>query len=130
MPRLSSAISRVSAVYLGAVGLALLFASDTLLPKMIAGLPPDAAWLGQLVAGAWLGAAVTNWNGRNNLLGGVYGRPLVNLNLMLYMVGALALVKGGDGQLVLWLLTVPTSLLAIVYGALLLRGPFDPLTAG
>ena len=61
------------------------------------------------------------------MLGGVYGRPLVNMNLLMYFIGALALAKGGTGTLVASLLTAPMSLFALVYGVVLLRGPFDSL---
>ena len=127
VPPVSSTISRLSAVYLGGLGLAFLFASDALLPRLIPGFPPAAAWLGQLLAAAWLAAAALNWNGRNTVLGGVYGRPLVNMNLLMYFIGALALAKGGTGTLLASLLTAPMSLFALVYGVVLLRGPFDSL---
>ncbi|HET8771615.1 MAG TPA: hypothetical protein VFM71_11585 [Gemmatimonadaceae bacterium] len=129
MTPVSAAISRLSALYLGGIGLTFLFGSDALLPVLIAGYPAEGAWLGQLLAAAWLAAAVLNWNGRNTVLGGVYGRPLVNLNLLLYFIGALGLAKSGAGGLVTWMLTAPMSLFALVYGVVLLRGPFDSLTA-
>jgi hypothetical protein len=125
MPPISSTISRTSAIYLGVLGLALLFASDLLLPRVIPGFPREAAWLGQLLAAAWLGAATLNWHGRATVLGGVYGRPLLGLNLTLYVVGALALARVDAVSPLLWLVKGPMSLLGLVYGALLLRGPFD-----
>ncbi len=125
MPPISSAISRTSAIYLGVLGLALLFASDVLLPRVIPGFPRGAAWMGQLLAAAWLGAATLNWNGRATVLGGVYGRPLLGLNLTLYVVGALALARVDGASPLLWLVKGPMSLLGLVYGVLLLRGPFD-----
>jgi len=104
---------------------ALLFASDALLPRLIPAFPPGATWVGQLLAGAWLGVALLNWNGRRNVMGGIFGRPQLMLNLVLYVVSALSLVRVPATGVVPWLLTVPMSLLAVAYGALLLRGPFD-----
>lgn len=127
MPPVSSALSRVSAIYLGLLGLAFLFASDELLPRLIPGFPANAAWFGQLLAAAWLGAAAVNWNGRANLLGGIYGRPQVTLNLMIFMVGALSMLRASAPPLALWSLTVPMSVLGLAYAAVFLRGPFDRL---
>lgn len=127
---ISSLLSRTSAALLLVGGGALLFAPDVLLPMLVPGLPPEGAWLGQLLGAAWLGAAALNWLQRTALLGGIYGRPVVFANVALYLVSALSLLRallGGAVPAVLWAVLVPLALLAAAYGALLLRGPFDPL---
>ena len=127
---ISSALSRISALVLLLGGLALLFAPDVLLPALAPGFPPGAAWLGQLLAAAWLGVAALNWLQRAAVLGGIYGRPVVLANGALYLVSALSLLRallGGAAPLVVWLVCAPAALLAVAYWALLLRGPFDPL---
>jgi hypothetical protein len=124
----SSLITRASAAALLLGGLSLLFASDVLLPGLVAGFPPAAAWLGQLLGAAWLGLAALNWLHRGAVLGGIYGRPVVLANLVTYLIAALSLLKPLQGPLAspgLWLLAVPAMVLAIAYGALLFRGPFD-----
>jgi hypothetical protein len=93
-------------------------------------LPPAAAWVGQLLAAAWLGVAALNWLQRSAVLGGIYGRPIVLANLALYFVSALSLLRAlmsAGTSSVLWLALAPSAVLAAVYGALLLRGPFDQL---
>jgi hypothetical protein len=122
---ISSVISRVSALVLAVAGLPLLFASDLLLPQLLPGFPPNAAWVGQLIAAGWLSIALYNWNSRDTLLGGIYGRPAVNLNLVMYTISALALVKAGSTRAAGLSLAVPFSAMAIVYGSAMLRGPFD-----
>ena len=89
---ISTVVSRVSAALLLAAGVVLLFAADAVLPALSPGLPASAAWLGQLLGAAWLGVAALNWLQRNQLLGGIYGRPVVFANLALYLVGALSLL--------------------------------------
>ena len=69
----SSIVARVSAGFLAAAGFPMLFASDVLLPRLIPELPAHAAWLGQLLAAAWLSVAFYNWNTRETMLGGIYG---------------------------------------------------------
>lgn len=127
LPPVSGTLSIASAFYLGTVGIVLLFASDALVPRLLPGVGRSGAWLGQLLAAAWLGAAMLNWNGRTNVLGGIYGRPQVNLNLMLYLIGGLSLLQAPTTPLVLWMFTVPMGLLALAYAAVFLRGPFDSL---
>jgi hypothetical protein len=127
---ISSTLSRISAITLLFGGLALLFASDALLPALIPGFPPSAAWLSQLLAASWLGIAALNWLQRSTLLGGIYGRPIVLANVALYLISALSLLRallGHAAPPALWGLLVPFAALALAYGALMLRGPFDPL---
>ena len=71
-----------------------------------------------------------NWNSRRTTLGGIYGRPIVNLNLVLYLVSALSLLKVQDPTLAVRVLTLPMAIMAMVYAALLLRGPFDRPATG
>lgn len=124
---ISSVISHVSALVLGVAGVALLFASDVVLPRVVPGFPPGAAWLGQLLAAAWLGMAVNTWLRRGAILGGIYGRPVVLGNFAVYFMSALSLVRvlhADTAQAWLWWAFAVSALLAVSYAALLLRGPF------
>jgi len=122
---ISSAVSRISAATLGLGGIALLFAPDTLLPLLVPGFPAAGAWVGQLLAAAWLGVAALNWLQRNVVLGGIYGRPIVLANVALYFVSAMSLVRAVGAAPLLWTVLVPMAALAVAYAALLFRGPFD-----
>ncbi|UGB36822.1 hypothetical protein [Frateuria soli] len=125
--RTSSFITTSSALVLGAGGIVLLFGSDVLLPRLVPGASASATVLGQLISAGWLALAWLNWNQRRMLVGGIYGRPTVLANLMLYLVSAFSLghpAMGGGASPVLLFLTVVFGVLAVVYGALLMRGPF------
>lgn len=127
---ISSIISRFSGALLLIGGVALLFASDDILPLLAPGFPPAAAWLGQLLGAAWLGVAALNWLHRSTLLGGIYGRPVVLANFVLYFISALSLARillRAAAPQTLWAVLVALAALAAVYGALLVRGPFDSL---
>lgn len=124
---ISAVLSRVSALVLLFVGLVLLFAPDLVLPSVVPGFPVAAAWLGQLLAAAWLGVATLDWLQRSATLGGIYGRPTVLANLALYFISTLSLLRAllGHGvPPILWLAVVVGGALAAAYAALLLRGPF------
>ncbi len=127
---ISSRVSHVSAIVLALGGVALLFAPDVILPALVPGFPPAALWLAQLLAAAWLGVAALDWLQRSAVLGGIYGRPVVLANLVLYFVGDLVVLRALREPVApraLWIFVVPATLLAVAYGALLLRGPFDEL---
>ena len=110
-------------------GLALLFASDVILPRLIPAFPASGAWLGQLLAAAWLAVATLNWLSQSVLLGGIYGRPVVLANTVLYFIPAmvlLRLVARGEASGALWLVALLVMLLfAGTYGWLLFRGPLQ-----
>jgi hypothetical protein len=121
-------ISRASAVLLLVGGLGFLFAADEILPRLIPNFPATGAWLGQLVAAAWLGVASLNWLNRSLLLGGIYGRPVVATNAVLYFISAMALVKVegfSNTPVAIWILVVPAVVFASLYSWLLYRGPFQ-----
>ncbi len=123
---ISTMLSRASAGLLVLGGLALLFAPDVILPRLIPGFPVPGVWLGQLVAAAWLALAILNWLNRGVLLGGIYGRAVVVTNAVFYFVGAIVLLKTvttRDVPAALWIVAVPVALFAGVYGWLLFRGP-------
>ncbi|HEU0076918.1 MAG TPA: hypothetical protein VFQ76_04665, partial [Longimicrobiaceae bacterium] len=89
----STQVSRASAGLLLAGGLALLFAPDVVLPRLVPGFPAGGVWLGQLLAAAWLALAALNWLSRAALLGGIYGRPVVLCNAAFYFIAALVLLR-------------------------------------
>ena len=125
-------VSRVSAAVLLVGGVAMLFAPDVLLPHLIPGFLTAGLWLGQLLGAAWLGLAALNWMHRSTRLGGIYGRPVVMANLVFYFVATTTLLRpalGAAAPGALRWVTVPCVALAIIYAALLFRGPFEP-TAG
>lgn len=127
---ISGIVSRSSAAFLGGAGLALLFAPDVVLRALIPGMPAQAYWLGQLLAAAWLGVASLNWMQRGAVIGGIYARPLVSANVVLYVVSSLSLgrvvLAPGAGWSI-WLPAVVMYVFAATYVALMFRGPFDPL---
>lgn len=119
-------LSRISAGVLLVCGVALLFASDVLLPALIPAFPPAAAWLGQLLGAAWLGLAALNWLQRRAVLGGIYGRPIVLANLTVFFVSALSLMRALPGKPpALWAAAGVAVLLAAGYAVLLFAGPFE-----
>lgn len=127
---ISSVVSRASALFLLVGGVALLFGADVIMPAVIPTFPVASAWLGQLLAASWLALAALNWHHRSALLGGIYGRPVVFTNLILYFVMATSVAKPllrAEVSTTLWIVAGPAAVFAVAYGLLLFRGPFDEL---
>ena len=122
---LTSMLTRVSAVFLGAAGVALLFAPDALLP--MAGVPASAAWLGQLLAAALLALAALDWLNRDTLLGGIYGRTVVLPNAAFHFIGATSVLRAAADLRsgALWIVGMTLGLFAAAYAWLLFRGPLE-----
>lgn len=114
----SRLISRVNALVLLAGGMAMLFAPDVVLPRLVAGFPPGGFWLGQVLGAAWLGLASLSWLSQGTVLGGIYGRPVVTANAVTHFIGAMTLLRAG-----LFPYAAPAVALAVAYGLLLFRGP-------
>ncbi|MGH7657486.1 MAG: hypothetical protein ACREL6_04565 [Gemmatimonadales bacterium] len=109
-------------------GVCLLFVPDVLLSTLVPGYPLNAAWPGQLLGAAWLGVSALNWLNRSTVLGGIYGRPVVMTNLTLYFISSIVVIKAAGqtpSPAALWFAAVPAILLAVAYGWLLYRGPFE-----
>lgn len=118
-------ISRASAIVLAAAGFALLFAADDLLPRLISGFPRQGAWLGQLLAAAWLAVAALNWLNRGARIGGIYGRPIVLTNTSLYFISAMVLLRIvvlPQAPLTVAVAALVASLFSGAYAWLLFRG--------
>lgn len=135
---IASFLTRTGALLLGVTGHALLFAADVLLPRIVPGVPPSAAWFGQLLGAALIALAWLNWLHRDALLGGIYGRPVVLANAMFYMLSAVSVLRGAvqlrraagagkdaPGAEVLWVAGVVLGLLAGAYWWILYRGPLE-----
>ena len=124
---LSTVVSHTSALVLAAGGVALLFAPRSIIAAV--GAPPSTATdlLVQLLGGAWLALAGLNWLQRGAIIGGVFMRPLVFANTIHFVIAALVLWKAPQRHeaAVVSSAAIVIGLLAIVYGALMMKGPFD-----
>lgn len=114
-------LSAASAV-LAAAGFALLFAAE----ELVLGLASSGSgYIGQLLGGAWLAVAATDWLARTGPAGGIYGRPVVSLNTTLFFVSALVLMDAAGSQdSIVAVAAAIMGLFAAAFLWLMLRGPF------
>lgn len=114
-----------SALVLGVAGAAGLFLPHEILAA--AGIPATGvlAALIQLHAALLLGFAMINWMAKDNLIGGIYNRPVLVGNVAHFTIGAITLVKlvVGNATPPLIAATAIYVVFAIGFGMLLFRSP-------
>ena len=125
---ITTRLARAASVFLLVCGLALLFASDAILPRIAPNFPESAAWVGQLAGAGCLAMAALDWLSQSALLGGIYGRPVVAANAAFHFIGGMVLLRAAmrsDAPAAMWMVVMPILLLAGIYGWLLFRGPLE-----
>lgn len=82
-----------SSVALGLAGIAASFAPAELLRALDSATAEPLPVLIQLLGAMYLAFAITNWTAKDNIIGGIYSRPVSLGNCVHFIVGSLALVK-------------------------------------
>jgi len=82
-----------SSLALGLAGLVASFAPSELLRALRSPATEPLPVLIQLLGGMYVAFALTNWTAKDNMIGGIYSRPLSLGNCVHFVVGALALAK-------------------------------------
>jgi hypothetical protein len=119
-----------SAAVLCAVGLATSFMPVEVLA--VAGVAPagvTAAVLVQLLGAFAFASAMLNWMGRENLIGGIYSRPVAVSNAVQFSTGALALAKAiqsGTHDALVIIVCAVWSIFAVAFLLILFRHPAPP----
>jgi hypothetical protein len=82
-----------SSVALGLAGAAASFAPDEILAGLTAPTVAPLPVFVQLLGALYLAFAIANWTAKDNIIGGIYSRPLSLGNFLHFVMGALALLK-------------------------------------
>jgi hypothetical protein len=86
-------LMNLSALWMAVLGLLSSFLPQEILAHYRFGPDRHAALLIQILGAAYLGFAMLNWMAKDNLMGGVYSRPVAMGNMFHFFVAALALIK-------------------------------------
>jgi len=116
-------IMSASAIALGVAGLAASFLPHEALTYFGVTSGGALPLFVQVIGALYLAFAMLNWMARESLIGGIYNRPIATGNFLHFVVGALALGKGG-----LLVATVPYALFAIAFGWILFTSPVRAAT--
>jgi hypothetical protein len=108
------------------IGLICSFAPAELLASLGALDSAPLRLLVQVTGSLYLAFAALNWMARENLIGGIYSRPLAVGNLLHFLMSGLAMVRVLADQppsSVLWALTLVYICFAACFGVVLFRHP-------
>lgn len=119
----------LSAFILGAVGVLLTFAAEEVAKVLIAEPNKQVQLLIQVVGALYFAFAMLNWMVKDNLIGGIYNRPIAVANCTHFTIAGLALVKGAaaiPGMPNQWLYAAALyAVFAIVFALILFRHPTE-----
>lgn len=82
-----------SSLALGLAGIAASFAPSELLRALGSSAAEPLPVLIQLLGAMYFAFALTNWTAKDNIIGGIYSRPISLGNCVHFVAGALALAK-------------------------------------
>lgn len=115
-----------SAVLLGILGLVMTFAPDRVVVWCGSSVTPAVMLVVQAAGALYFGFALLNWMAKDNLIGGIYSRPVALGNLLHFFATAMALIRavstGTHGGVIL-ILTFVYVIFAIWFGLVLFGSP-------
>lgn len=122
-------LMNLSSAVMGLIGLAATFAPQEMLERGGARAEFPAVLLVQILGAVYLGFAMLNWMARENLIGGIYSRPVGLGNFFHFAISALAMMKavlhGSGRSAAIIALALVYSVLAIWFGAVVFTHPLS-----
>ena len=115
-----------SALFLALLGAAASFLPQEILASLDAPAEGYVVLVVQIAGALYLGFAMLNWTARENLIGGIYSRPVALGNFLHFVMVALAMWKevfSGPGLLALVVGAAAYTALAVAFGLVLFNHP-------
>lgn len=107
-----------SSLFLGLAGLFALFAPEELLEILSLPQINPLPVLIQLMGALYLSFALMNWTSKDNIIGGVYLRPISIANFAHFLIGGLILIKyqlSNEANDTLWGVLIVYAFFAIIF---------------
>ena len=117
---------RTSCVFLGALGLSASFLPQEMLQQMDIDAAEFPPWIMQIMGALYFAFAMVNWTAKDNVMGGIYSRPVVIGNLTHFFMGTLTLIKvvsAGGSPAWLWVVVLIYAAMAMAFTSVMFRGP-------
>ncbi len=115
-----------SAIFLGLAGVMCLFLPDEILKLYNPSTIYTHGLMNQLLGASFLALALLDWYSKHNVLGGIYGRPVVAANYVHFVIGSLVMAKAAIGQtsnVAIWVTMVVYVLFAIAFSLMMFGKP-------
>jgi hypothetical protein len=116
-----------SAVILGAAGILLTFAPDTILSLLNVSQNATVVFIMQILGAFYFAFGMLNWMSKASLIGGIYNRPVAVANFTHFFIAGLALAKGlisnPDSAYAIWFVGIIYFVFGVSFGIILFRHP-------
>jgi len=117
-----------SSIFLMICGLGLTFVPEEISEFINAGSNQTSILFLQILGSLYLGFGMLNWMTKNNLIGGIYSKPLVIGNLAHFLMSSIALIKivgkYADSEFIIMLsLTIIYSFFTVGFGYAFNKNP-------
>jgi hypothetical protein len=117
-----------SSLFLGISGLGLTFFPEEIAQNLNDNINLTTVLFLQIIGALYLGFTMLNWMTKNNLIGGIYSKPLVTGNLAHFLISSFALLKivgqyTGNEFLLILALTIIYVAFALSFGYIFLTNP-------
>lgn len=116
-----------SAIFYGIIGVGLTFLPKEISEYLGTDIHQTSLLIFQILGAVYLGFGMLNWMTKNNLIGGIYSRPLVIGNLAHFLICSFALIKGiGNSENnfeIILILAVIYSVFTLCFGYMFMANP-------
>ena len=116
-----------SAIIITLIGINLILFPKEILNHLELGDSDTLELLMQIIGSLYCGFAMLNWMSKENLIGGIYNRPISAANWTHFAIACLALIKGifanPNSSYIIWIITIFYSIFAILFGIVLFKHP-------
>ena len=116
-----------SAIIFTLIGINLILFPKEILNHLELGDSDTLELLMQIIGSLYCGFAMLNWMSKENLIGGIYNRPISAANWTHFAIACLALIKGifanPNSSYIIWIITIFYSIFAILFGIVLFKYP-------
>jgi len=119
-------IMAICAISMALVGISASFAPGEILVLLSIPALYSATLLIQIMGAMYFAFAMINWLAKDNLIGGIYGKPIALGNFAHFSISFLALIKTYDlfsHSLIFWLITVTYFIFSVILGYITFVSP-------
>ncbi|WP_422361011.1 hypothetical protein [Reichenbachiella sp.] len=113
----------LSVIYLATQGLFLTFLPQEVNAYFDINPEGMTVLISQTLGAALLAFSMLNWMTRNNILGGIYGKPLMMANFLFFFTSGMSYLKGANSELI-WAMAGVSLVIGLTFGYVAFTHPF------
>ncbi len=122
----------LSTIILGNIGIILTFMPEEILKLLYLVITKELQLIFQILGAFYFSFAILNWMTKSNLIGGIYGKPVVIANLAHFSIVSIALIKeiiaNPNSPTLIWAMTLVYTFFAICFGIIVNRHPVPEIS--